>query len=79
MKTIMFVVAVLSATACSKKGSDCEQVFDHTVSLLPEAMKSQVTGDKAKAIEKCEKASPEARKCALDATSMEDLMKCPRS
>lgn len=77
MKTIMFVAAILSATACSKKSSDCEAVFDHTVSLLPEAMRGQVTQDKAKALEKCEKASPEARSCALAATSMEDLMKCP--
>lgn len=79
MKTIMFVAAILSATACSKKGSECEQVFDHTVSLLPDEMKSQASQGKDKAIEKCEKASPEARSCALAATSMEDLMKCPRS
>ena len=31
-----------------------------------------------KAIGKCEAASDEAKQCALDAKSMEDLMKCPR-
>ena len=65
-------VALLSVTGCSKKGSECEQVFDHTLSLMPAEFKD-------KAIAKCEKMSPEARKCALDASSMEDLMKCPRS
>lgn len=66
------------ATGCSKK-SDCEAVYEHTLSLLPAEMQEQVKQQpKEKAIEKCEKGSPEARKCALDAKSMEDLMKCPR-
>jgi hypothetical protein len=74
-------VALVSASlgACSKKGSECEQVFDHTLSLMPAEFKDKAAEGKDKAIAKCEKMSPEARKCALDAASMEDLMKCPRS
>ena len=34
---------------------------------------------KGDAIAKCEKMSPAARKCALDAKSMEELMQCPRN
>ena len=73
------LVTIIAATGCSKKSSECEQVFDHTVSLMPAELKDKAAGNKDKAIEKCEKASPEARKCALDASSMEDLMKCPRT
>ncbi len=73
------IATTIAATGCSKKGSECEQVFDHTVSLMPAEFKDKAAGNKDKAIEKCEKASPEARKCALDASSMEDLMKCPRT
>ena len=79
MKTlIVSALASLALTAgCSKKSGSCEEVFDHTVSLLPDGMKDQMAGQKDAAIAKCEKLSPEARKCALDATSMDDLMKCP--
>lgn len=73
------LVTIIAATGCSKKGSECEQVFDHSLSLMPAEFKDKAAGNKDKAIEKCEKASPEARKCALDASSMEDLMKCPRT
>jgi len=81
MKTII-VAALVSLTltaGCSKKsGGSCEDLFDHTVSLLPEGMKDQMAGQKDAAIAKCEKLSPEAKKCAFDATSMDDLMKCPK-
>ena len=80
MKTlIVSALAALALTAgCSKKSGSCEEIFDHTVSLLPEGMKDQMAGQKDQAIAKCEKLSPEARKCALDATSLDDLMKCPK-
>ncbi len=76
LKHIIIVSLALGA-GCSKK-SDCEQVFDHTVSLLPAEMKDKVSASKTDAIAKCEKMSPEAKKCALDASSLEDLMKCPK-
>ena len=76
--SILSSILSLSLIGCSKK-SDCEQIYEHTVSLLPAEMKAQVEQGKAEAIGKCEKMSPEARKCALDAQSLADLMKCPRS
>ncbi len=66
-------------TGCSKKEATCADVVDHTISIMPAEFKDKVAADKPKAIEKCEKLSPEARKCAMDAASMEDLMKCPHS
>jgi hypothetical protein len=66
------------AAGCSKSGSDCDAVVDHTVSLLPENMQAKIKEGRADAIGKCEKVSPEARKCVLAAASMQDLMKCPR-
>lgn len=72
-------VSLLAFAGCSKKGSECEQLFDHTLSLMPAEFKDKAAEGKDKAIAKCEKMSPEARKCALDASSMEDLMKCPRN
>jgi hypothetical protein len=68
----------VTTTACSKKSNSCDAVVDHTLTLLPNEMKSMVAGDKASAIAKCEKMSPEARQCAADASSLEDLMKCPK-
>ncbi len=72
------LVSLALAAGCSKKSGSCEEVYDHTVSLLPAEMKDQMAGQKEQAIAKCEKLSDEARKCALDASSMEDLMKCPK-
>jgi hypothetical protein len=81
MKT-MFLASLLAAAlggGCSKKSdSSCEAVYEHTLSLVPDGMKQSMEGKKADALAKCEKLSPEARQCALDATSLEDLMKCPR-
>lgn len=72
-------LSTLAFAGCSKKEPTCEDVFDHTVSLMPAELKDQAAQGKDKALAKCEKMSPEAKKCALDASSMEDLMKCPRS
>jgi hypothetical protein len=70
-------LALALATGCSKKGgSECEAIFDHTVSLMPE-LKDKLEQGREEAIKKCEKLSPEARKCALDASSMTDLASCP--
>lgn len=77
MKTICFSL-LLAATACSKKEPTCEDIYDHTLSLMPAELKDKVSGSKEDGIKKCEKMSPEARSCAMDASSMEDLMKCPR-
>ena len=70
------LVLVSLAAGCSKKESECERVFAHTLSLLPAEMKGKVEGTKSDAIAKCEKLSPEVRKCSLEAASLEDLMKC---
>jgi hypothetical protein len=80
MKTIILssLLALSLSTACSKK-SECEQVFEHTLSLLPAELKDKVKQSKADAIGKCEKMPAASRKCALDAKSMEDIMKCPRT
>lgn len=74
------LLCVLSlATGCSKKEPSCGDIVDHTISIMPAEFKDKVAADKDKAIEKCEKLSPEAKKCAMDAASMEDLMKCPKT
>jgi hypothetical protein len=77
MKTILLSCVLSLAFGCSKKSGSCEDIVDHTVSLLPAEMKDKMADGKADAIAKCEKMSPEARKCAADASSLEDLMKCP--
>ena len=74
----MMLLSAVLAAGCSKKGSTCEDVYDHTVSLVPAELQSKMAGKKEDALAKCEKLSPEARQCAMDASSMEDLMKCPR-
>lgn len=85
MKTIILSSVIslgaILAVGCSKKAGSaesCEDVYNHTLSLMPDEIKSMVEKDKPKAIAKCEKMSIESRQCALDATSMEDLMKCSK-
>ena len=77
MKKILFLVS-MSLVACKSK-SKCEQVYDHTLEILPDDMKTHLQGDagKAKAVGKCEAMSDEAKQCALDAKSWEDLAQCP--
>lgn len=77
----MFMVAfVVSLTAaCSKKTASCEEIFAHTKSLAPEAMRDGMDAKKESAIAKCEKLSDEAKQCAMNAKTLEDLQKCPRS
>jgi hypothetical protein len=77
-KMLMFAFAVSLATACSKKEPSCEDVFEHTKSLAPEGFREQMEAKKDKSIAKCEKLSADAKKCAMDAKTMEDLQKCPR-
>ena len=74
----MMLLSAVLAAGCSKKGSTCEDVYDHTMSHVPAEQQSKMEGKKEDALAKCEKLSPEARQCAMDASSMEDLMKCPR-
>jgi len=80
MSKLMLILSLALSVAACKSKSTCEKVYDHTLELLPDEMKSKLGGDDAKAhaIEKCEKGSDEAKQCALDAKSFEDLMKCPR-
>lgn len=79
MKTLIAstLLTLTLVAGCSKK-SECEQIYDHTVSLMPADWQAQAKAGKDKAIGKCEKASPEARKCAAAAQSLSDLMKCPQ-
>ncbi len=82
MKTLMLSSVLALAfltTGCSKKPSQCEQIFEHTVSLVPAEMQAKVKEQKTDAIAKCEKMSPEARQCALEAKDMGALMQCPKS
>ncbi len=82
MKKLMSLALVslfALGTGCSKKEASCEDIVDHTISIMPAELKDKVAGDKPKAVAKCEKLSPEAKKCAMDAASMEDLMKCPHT
>lgn len=76
MKNILAIL--LFAGACSKGGSDCDKIFDKTVGYMPAEMQSQIKDHKDDAIAKCEKMSPEAKSCAMAASSMEELMKCPK-
>jgi hypothetical protein len=80
MKNLLLpsLLAVSLVSGCKKKAPSCDDVVDHTLSLMPPEMQGKLKGDKADAIAKCEKMSPESRKCALDAKSLENLMKCPR-
>ena len=80
MKNLLLpsILALSLVAACSKKQSSCDDVFDHTLSLVPAEMQGKLKDGKADAVAKCEKMSPEARQCALDAKSLEDLMKCPK-
>ena len=75
----LILIALLGITACKSK-SKCDQVVDHTLELMPDEYKKGMDSGpgRDKAIGKCEAASDEAKQCALDAKSMEDLMKCPR-
>jgi len=75
----LILIALLGMAACKSK-SKCDQVVDHTLELMPDDFKKGMDTDagREKAIGKCEAASDEAKQCALDAKSMDDLMKCPR-
>jgi hypothetical protein len=73
--SLLFVAA---ATGCSK-GSDCDKIFDKTLSWVPAEMQDQVKEHKDEAIAKCEKMSPEAKECAANATSMAELRKCAKN
>ena len=75
-KLIILCSLSLSLVACKKSAPSCADLVAHTTSILPPAFAAQV--QKSDALAKCEKLSPEARACAMKATSMEDLMKCPK-
>jgi hypothetical protein len=79
MKTTLLasILALALFSGCKKSDSSCEAIYDHTLSLLPDELKKSTEDHKSDAIAKCEKMSPEARQCAADAKSVEDLMKCP--
>ncbi len=78
-KLMMFAFVAAIATGCSKKKASCEEVFTHTKSLAPAAMQEAMEAKRERAIGQCEKMSDEAKQCAMDAKTMDDLQKCPRS
>jgi hypothetical protein len=82
MKSIIIsTVLAMFAFGCSKKSGsaeNCEDVYNHTMSLVPDEARAIAEKGKDKAIAKCEKMSIESRQCALDASNLEDLQKCPR-
>jgi hypothetical protein len=78
-KLMMFAFVTALATGCSKKTPSCDEIFEHTKSIAPAEMRDMLEQKKESAIAKCEKMSDEAKRCAADAKSMEDLQKCPRS
>ena len=79
MKKLFMLAFVASlAVGCGKKKASCEDVFEHTKSLAPAELRESMDAKKDRAIEKCGKMSDEAKQCALDAKTFEDLQKCPR-
>jgi hypothetical protein len=80
MKNLLLpsLLAVSLLTGCKKKQPSCDEVVDHMMSMMPPELQSKLKGDRATSLAKCEKLSPESRKCAFDAKSLEELMKCPR-
>ena len=78
MRNLVFVL-VVATTACKGNSTDCDKLFDKTVSLAPEGFRDKLQAKKAESIAKCEKMSPEARQCAADASTLEELQKCPHS
>lgn len=83
MKKLMmfaFAAALATTTACSKdKTPSCDDVFAHTKSLAPAELQDMMEKGRAQAIEKCGKLSAEAKQCAMKASTIEELQKCPRS
>ncbi len=78
-KLMLFAFVTALATGCSKKKPSCEDIYEHTKSLAPAEMREMFEKKKDSAIEKCEKLSDDAKQCAMDAKTMEDLQKCSRS
>lgn len=81
MNTIKTLLCALLATAALSTGckddASCDKVVDHTLSLLPAELKSQM-GDKKALIARCEEQPVEARKCAMAAKDMAALTACAR-
>jgi hypothetical protein len=77
--SIACTLALFGGAGCSKKTPSCEDVFEHTKTLAPAEMREMFENSKPSALEKCAKLSDAAKQCAVDAKSMEDLQKCPRS
>jgi len=81
MKTLTIVcsaIAFIALAGCGKQQPKCDEIVEHTMSLVPAEIKAKMESKKDEAIAKCEKMEPEARQCAADAKTMEDLMKCPK-
>jgi hypothetical protein len=76
--TILGFALALSTAACSKKAASCDAVFEHIKSLAPGELGQMMEKTKDAALAKCEKLSADAKQCALSASSMEELQKCPR-
>jgi hypothetical protein len=85
MRALFVVLAVISATACSKKAEDkgpaCPEVVDHMVVVMRAGLKGHESvnlGDRTQMIEQCEKRKMSAaeRRCMATAKDLAALASC---
>jgi hypothetical protein len=85
MRALFVVLAVISASACSKKAEDkgpaCPEVVDHMVVVMREGLKGHESvnlGDRTQMIEQCEKRKMSAaeRRCMATAKDLAALASC---
>ncbi len=85
MRVSFVLLAVISASACSKKAEDkgpaCPEVVDHMVVVMREGLKGHESvnlGDRTQMIEQCEKRNMSAaeRRCMATAKDLATLASC---
>ena len=78
--SIALVTFTLSIAACGKDeggGSVCEKAVDNTMKLVKEAFPDAPSkNDRKEMLARCAEQPAEKQKCAAEAKTMEDLMKC---
>jgi len=82
MKTMIGVACIAAslgvwgATGCGKKTASCDDVFEHTMELVPKDMRDLMDSGKDSALAKCEQLTVEQRQCIMDADTLLDLAAC---
>ena len=85
MRALLVVLAVISASACSKKAEDkgpqCPEVVDHMVIVMREGLKGHESvnlGDRTQMIDQCVKRNMSAaeRRCMATAKDLAALASC---